>query len=112
MREDEIEALLKLDGAKLAVYTKGPACEVGVETYTAIIYLNTENTLRNPSGIKDFYRSSSDRWDAVYSVWWVYQKYMGGTTEEKKDIAWLYEEAEANIEIQLHTGESNGKAKS
>jgi hypothetical protein len=28
--------------------------------------------------------------------------------EEKKDVPWLYEEAQANVEIQLHTGEANG----
>jgi hypothetical protein len=108
MREDEIEALLKLDGAKLKVYSKGPVCEVGVEGYTAVILLKFPPTPQNPNGIKAFSRSSNVRNDAVFSVWHVYQQFMAGKKEEKKDVTWLYEEAQANVEIQLHTGEVNG----
>ena len=50
--------------------------------------------------------------DAVFSVWYVYQQFMAGTKEEKQDVTWLYEEAEANIDIKLHTGEADVKAKS
>lgn len=112
MREDEIEALLKLDGAELGVYTKGPACEVGVESYVAIIRLRFPPTPQNPNGIKAFSRSSNVRNDAVFSVWYLYQRYMEGTNKEKQDVTWLYEEAEANIDIKLHTGEADVKAKS
>ena len=112
MREDEIEALLKLDGAELGVYTKGPVCEVGIEGYTAVIRLRFPPTPQNPNGIKAFSRSSNVRNDAVFSVWHVYQHFMACTKEEKKDVTWLYEEAEANIDITLYTGEANVKAKS
>jgi len=108
MREDEIEALLKLDGADLSVYTKGPVCEVGVESYTAIIRLRFPPTPQNPNGIKAFSRSTNIRNDAVQAVWHLYQQFMAGKKEEKKDVTWLYEEAQANVEIQLHTGEANG----
>ncbi len=112
MREDEIEALLKLDGAELGVYTKNPACEVGAERYVAVIRLRFPPTPQNPNGIKAFSRGSSVRNDAVFSVWYLYQRYMEGTNKEKQDITWLYEEAEANIDITLYTGEANVKAKS
>ena len=105
MREDEIEALLKLDGAELGVYTKGPVCEVGVERYVAVIRLRFPPTPQNPNGIKAFSRSSNVRNDAVFSVWHLYQRYMEGTNKEKQDVIWLYEEAEANIDIKLQ--ESN-----
>ena len=112
MREDEIEALLKLDGADLNVYSRDSPVGQTVTSYTAIIRLKFPPTPQNPNGIKGFSRSSNVRNDAVFSVWHVYQQFMAGKKEEKKDVTWLYEEAQANVEIQLHTGEANGKAKS
>jgi hypothetical protein len=108
MREDEIEALLKLDGADLNVYSRDSPVGQTVTSYTAIIRLKFPPTPQNPNGIKGFSRSSNVRNDAVFSVWHVYQQFMAGKKEEKKDVTWLYEEAQANVEIQLHTGEANG----
>lgn len=111
MREDEIEALLKLDGAELKVYSRDSPVGRTVPSYTsytAVIRLKAGATPRNPNNIKAFSRSNNIRNDAVFSVWHVYQQFMVGTKEEKQDVTWLYEEAEANVEIQLHTGEANG----
>lgn len=108
MREDEIEALLKLDGADLNVYSRDSPVGQTVTSYTAVIRLKAGATPRNPNNIKAFTRSSNVRNDAVFSVWHVYQQFMAGTKEIKTDVTWFYEEAQANIEIQLHTGEANG----
>ena len=112
MREDEIEALLKLDGADLNVYSRDSPVGQTVTSYTAIVRLKAGATSRNPNNIKAFSRSTNIRNDAVQAVWHVYQQFMAGTKEIKTDVTWLYEEAQANVEIQLHTGEANGKAKS
>jgi hypothetical protein len=108
MREDEIEALLKLDGADLSVYSRDSPVGQTVTSYTAVIRLKAGATPRNPNNIKAFTRSTNIRNDTVQAVWYLYQQFMVGTKEEKQDVTWLYEEAEANVEIQLHTGEANG----
>jgi hypothetical protein len=108
MREDEIEALLKLDGAELNVYSRDSPVGQTVTSYTAVIRLRFPPTPQNPNGIKAFSRSTNIRNDAVQAVWYLYQQFMAGKKEEKKDVTWLYEEAQAIIEIQLHTGEVNG----
>ena len=112
MREDEIEALLKLDGADLSVYSRDSPVGQTVTSYTAVIRLKFPPTPQNPNGIKAFSRNTNIRNDAVQAVWHLYQQFMAGTKEIKTDVNWLYEEAQAIIEIQLHTGEANGKAKS
>ena len=101
MREDEIEALLKLDGAKLKVYSP-------FSIHTAIIHLPVSN---GPHKIRSLSRKAELRSDAVQDVWKVYQNYMRGSKHEQyqlESINWLFEEAQANVEIQLHTGEANG----
>lgn len=105
MREDEVEALLKLDGAQLQVYSKESPTGSN-KTYMASVQLAV-SALHNPNELKHFARVGATREEAVHSVWKIYKQFMEGTQEDKRDVTWFFTEAEANVELKLYTGEAN-----
>jgi hypothetical protein len=99
LREDEMEALLKLDGAVLSV-TKNT---VVPDEYSAII------TQGVPA--KHFARTSESRADAVLRVWEVYQRYMSPPPKHEDSPEWVEEEVRGSIEntyIKLLQEKQNG----
>lgn len=103
LREDEMEALLKLDGAVLSV-TKNYADDAVVpDEYSAII------TQGFPA--KYFARTGESRADAVLRVWEVYQRYMRPPPKHEDDPEWVQEEVRGSIEnnyIKLLQEKQNG----
>jgi len=87
LREDEIEALLKFMGGKLAVHKDENDLFFKLEPYTAIIIGKD----------RKFARSANTRLEAVYAVWKLYQDYMKVPVEKQNDHAWLVEQAHANV---------------
>ena len=98
LREDEMEALLKLDGAVLLV-TKNT---VVPDEYSAII--------KTKAGTY-FARTGESRADAVLRVWEVYQRYMRPPPKHEDDPEWVEEEVRGSIEnnyIKLLQEKQNG----
>jgi uncharacterized protein YifN (PemK superfamily) len=95
MREDEIEALLKFDRAKLVVHDyRGKDLLVGVgQDYVAII---TSEDGRNFAG------TGKRRLDAIYEAWKTYQRFMVAPLSERYNHDWLLKNAEADVEVQLN----------
>lgn len=79
LREDEIEALLKLDGMTLEIHhdLRG--------AYTAIIY----GVVADISEQRSFHAVRETRRAAVQGVWQDYQTFMGIPTRAKFSAQWL-----------------------
>lgn len=93
MREDEIEALLKFDGAKLEVLFREDLVGKAGYPYTAII--THKNSKMNVA------RSAGTRVVAVRDTWGVYQRFRSATPEEQQSGVWKYENAMGDVEVQL-----------
>ena len=87
LREDEIEALLKFMGGKLAVHKDENDLFSKLEPYTAIIIGKD----------RKFACSANTRLEAVYAVWKLYQDYIEVPLDKQNDHAWLVEHAHANV---------------
>lgn len=97
MREDEIEALLKFDDAKLEVIYRDDLVGKAGSLYTAVI------KYKHP--VKNFRvnvaRAGETRVQAVRDVWVVYNRYRNASPEEKESGVWKYENALGDVEVQL-----------
>lgn len=92
LREDEMEALLKFDGAKLRVVSYDDlVSRMDGQTYVALITINNKN----------FMGSGGSRIEAIRNAWETYQRYMVAPVEDQHNGYWLYENALANVEVQL-----------
>lgn len=92
LREDEMEALLKFDGAKLRVVSYDDlVSRMDGQTYVALITINNKN----------FMGAGESRIEAIRNAWEVYQRYMVTPVEDRYNGYWLYENALANVEVQL-----------
>ena len=92
LREDEMEALLKFDGAKLRVVSYDDlVSRVDGHSYIALIAIKDKN----------FMGSGSSRIDAIRNAWETYQRYMVAPLDDRYNGYWLYENALANVEVQL-----------
>lgn len=93
LREDEIEALLKFDGAVLFV----PETHDMNVSHIALIRLPAVEV-----GIQNRWLSGSGetRIEAIHAVWEVYQKYMATPMASRHNGYWLYEQATADVQRQ------------
>ena len=92
LREDEMEALLKFDGAKLRVVSYDDlVSRMDGQTYVALITINN----------KSFMGAGESRIAAIQTAWETYQRYMVTPVEDRYNGYWLYENALANVEVQL-----------
>lgn len=91
MREDEIEALLKFDKARLVVVHRDDLVGA-VEPYTAII-INAQGA--------SFARGGATRLEAVRTAWGVYNDYKNTPVAERHTARWFYEHAMGDVEIHL-----------
>lgn len=95
LREDEIEALLKFDGASLQVLKNDDLLAQAGQMYTAIITIG---------GCRiDIARADDSRIRAVRKVWEVYMLYKGTPLEERENGHWLYEQAMSTVTKMVAT---------
>lgn len=97
LREDEIEALLKLDGKTLRVLKNEDLLAQGGQTYTALVrgYFHDINDQRTIG------RSADTRLDAVRDVWEAYKKYYNAPVEVKNSAESYLEDAMGNIHNRM-----------
>lgn len=93
LREDEMEALLKFDGAELRVTQfDDMVSSAGVDKFIAVISSKND---------KQFAGGAMSRIAAIQRAWETYQRYMVTPTEDQHNGYWLYENALANVEVQM-----------
>jgi hypothetical protein len=97
LREDEIEALLKFDGAVLQVLKNDDLLAQASHTYTAIITIGGF-----PVGI-DIARADDSRVRAVRKAWEVYLLYKKAPLDERENGYWLYEQAMSTVTKMVAT---------
>jgi hypothetical protein len=95
LREDEIEALLKFDGATLQVLKNDDLLAKAGQTYTAIITIG---------GCRiDVARADDSRVRAVRKAWEVYLLYKKAPLDERENGYWLYEQAMSTVTKMVAT---------
>lgn len=91
MREDEIEALLKFDGAQLLVVYRDDLMGQAGAPYTAIVKDKSVN----------FSRGGKTRIEAVRAAWDVYRRYRMESPENQKSGGWIFENAMGDVDVEL-----------
>lgn len=92
LREDEMQALLSFDKARLAVMHFDDIFKAAGRPYTAMI-----TTLDD----RRFMGDGKSRIEAVQAAWETYQRFMLEPREDRYNGYWMYENALANVEVQL-----------
>jgi hypothetical protein len=93
LREDEIEALLKLDGKILLLLENNDLLAQGGQRYTALIrgYFQDINDQRSIA------RAADTRIEAIREVWEAYKNYYDAPVEVKNSAESYLEDAMGNV---------------
>jgi len=90
LREDEIEALLRFDGAGLVVLNFTDLTSQAGQPYVALITTKEDRSIAH---------GDATRLGAVQAAWALYKKYAVAANPE--DGYWMYENAEANVRHRM-----------
>lgn len=91
LREDEIEALVKFDRASLIVVRYDDLTSSAGLPYVAVI--------KREDG-RAFAGNEESRIKAVHAAWETYQRFMDAPILSRHNGYWLYENAQADVELQ------------
>ena len=91
LREDEIEALVKFDRASLTIVRYDDLTSSMGQPYVAVI--------KREDG-RAFAGNAESRIKAVHAAWETYQRFVDAPIHSRHNGYWLYENAQANVELQ------------